>query len=146
MKKLIFLIILIAIFAYSKHRSQFGSISNINDTSVKSIDVGNGFVRAYMPDGANPNEALVLTPINCTAEEVMMGKKLEEDIKAAGVPARRADGFNISVNNNTDNQKTMINKSVELFQSGAAPLVFINGYGKSRPTVGEVLTVYKLTK
>ena len=135
--------VLIAIFAYSKYGSKLGDTAS---NSEKSIDVGHGFVRAYMPDGANPNEALVLTPINCTAEEVMMGRKLEEDLKSAGVSARRADGFNITLSNATDNQKTMMNKSVELFQSKSPPVVFLNGYAKARPTVDEVLAVYNLTK
>ena len=146
MKKLIFVIMLIAIFAYKKHGSQSDDSASINDVSENAIDVGHGFVRAYMPDGANPNEALVLTPINCTAEEVMMGKKLEEDLKSAGVPARRDDGFNITLSNATEKQKTMMNKSVELFQSNNPPIVFLNGYAKPRPTVDEVLAVYELTK
>lgn len=145
MKKLIFLAILIAIFAFYKDGSKPVNTAGSNDTSAENIDLGNGFVNVFMPDGSNPNEALVLTPIHCTSEEVAMGKKLEEDLKAAGVPVSRAENFDISVDNATEDQKAAINQSVELFKSDY-PIVFLNGYGKSRPTVAEVLEVYKLTK
>ena len=145
MKKLIFLVILIAIFAFYKQGHKSSDSAENNNTSAENIDVGHGFVKVFMPDGSNPNEALVLTPIHCTSEEVAMGKKLEEDLKAAGVPVSRAENFDISVDNATEDQKAAINQSVELFKSDS-PIVFLNGYGKSRPTVAEVLEVYKLTK
>ena len=145
MKKLILLAVLIAIFAFYKQGHKSSDSAENNNTSAENIDVGHGFVKVFMPDGSNPNVALVLTPIHCTSEEVAMGKKLEEDLKAAGVPVSRAENFDISVDNATEDQKIAINQSVELFKSDS-PIVFLNGYGKSRPTVAEVLEVYKLTK
>jgi hypothetical protein len=67
MKKLIFLAILIGIFVYQKHGSKSGSIAGNNNPSVAAIDVGHGFVSVFMPDGSSPNEAYVLSPINCTS-------------------------------------------------------------------------------
>jgi hypothetical protein len=146
MKKLIFLAILIGIFAYQKNGSKSGINTGDNNTSVAATDVGHGFVSVFMPNGSSPNQAYVLTPINCTSEEVAIGEKLAKDLEAAGILVTRSESFRVSVENATEEQNAAINRSTEVLNSGGPPIVFLNGYGKSRPTVGEVLAVYNLTK
>jgi hypothetical protein len=145
MKKIIFLAIFIGIFAYQKHASKSGNNPG-NNASVAAIDVGHGFVSVFMPNGSSPNEAYVLSPINCTSEEVAMGKKLADDLEAAGIAVTRSESFRVFVDNATDEQNAAMVRSTDVLNSGGPPIVFLNGYGKSRPTVDEVLAVYKLTK
>jgi hypothetical protein len=146
MKKLIFFAILIGIFVYQKQGSKSGNNAGNSNTSVAAIDVGHGFVSVFMPDGSSPNEAYVLSPINCTSAEVAIGNKLADDLEAAGISAKRSESFRVHVENATDEQNAAINKSTDLLNSGDPPIVFINGYGKARPSVDEVLAVYNQTK
>jgi hypothetical protein len=113
---------------------------------VATIDVGHGFVSIFMPNGSSPNEAYVLSPINCTSEEVAMGNKLADDLEAAGISAKRSESFRVNVENATEEQNASIGRTTEVLNSSDPPIVFINGYAKSRPTVDEVLAVYQLTK
>jgi hypothetical protein len=77
---------------------------------------------------------------------VAIGKKLADDLEAAGMSVTRSESFHASVQNATEEQNAAIARSSELLNSGEPPMVFLNGYGKSRPTVNDVLAVYNQTK
>jgi hypothetical protein len=105
----------------------------------------NGFQPVAMPSGAKENTVLVFAPLNCPHEDSQRANALAESLVRMGIPAVRSSSFSINVNNPTEEQNALLKRTAAIASSGI-PVVFINGMGKSRPTLDEVVAEYARTK
>lgn len=104
------------------------------------------FTAVAMPDGAKRDEVLIYTVLNCTKKEARTAERLEREINAAGISARRSNQFRLSVNQGSAQEQAAAQATAALLASSKWPVVFVNGRAKSQPTTQEVLAVVQLTR
>lgn len=102
-----------------------------------------GFVKVALPEGAVANEVLIVGP-NCNRPEGVRTRSLVSSLAKLNIPHRQTDSISFSSDSfSSDNGLGNMTQLNNLMQ-GEAPIVFINGKGKSNPAIDEVLTEYKL--
>ncbi len=98
-----------------------------------------------MPTGTPRDTVLVLAPPNCPSEQAQRAEALIRELTDIGIPVKRGSSFSFNIENPSQEQRTAVDRTVEVFQQGA-PAVFINGMGMSNPTTSQVVAVYRSTR
>ncbi len=138
------LALLALLFSFLAHVSydngQFRLSKSVLPELVKN---DNPFSAVLMPEGAKQNEVIIFAPLNCSSREAKMAERLEKELNAAGVPARRINNFSLSVGNMTQDQRVAVEETGNFLNASKPPVVLINGFGKSQPTTEEIVAMYK---
>ena len=91
------------------------------------------------PITGDNGSVLVVAQENCLKEEAVRSDRLAEELAKNGVRVRRVHMIEFS---GFDPQQYSIDRLNGLM-NGQLPIVFVNGRGKSNPSLGEVLAEYK---
>lgn len=141
MKKLVLFALVLAALVYADVVPLPAWVSSAQPMESNGLP----FTAVAMPDGAKRDEVLIFTVLNCTKKEARLAERLEREITAAGVPARRSSSLTLSVNQGSAQERAAAEATGRLITSSKSPLVFVNGYGKSQPTTQEVLAMVEKT-
>jgi hypothetical protein len=98
-----------------------------------------GFIELPSPSNASPGNVLVLAAENCPEEAAKRADALTEELRRNNIPVTRAHSTNFSFQN--PDPDTM--RRLDSVMRGDLPVVFINGKGKSNPTLDEVIAEYQ---
>jgi hypothetical protein len=104
-----------------------------------------GFIRVAMPDNAPNNSVIILAPVNCPSDAAQRADALAARLSNLGIPIVRSSSFSANIENPTDEQNTALRRAVSVLE-GEIPAVFLNGMGKSNPTIDEVTAEYERTR
>ncbi|MDE2420245.1 MAG: hypothetical protein KGO49_03560 [Gammaproteobacteria bacterium] len=99
----------------------------------------NGF--AYLPPalGQNASKVYVVTVEGCPSEDAQRANLLAKNLMQRGIPVQQIDNVSFSYSERPDD-KTM--QRMTSIMQGPIPIVFINGYAKSDPSLDEVIAEY----
>jgi len=102
----------------------------------------NGFVQVFMPDDAPENTVLVFAAANCPKEDAQRARRLLDELRTAGVPARLQSSYRLtSVPSEPDTERRL--QQLNAVMRGTIPAVLIGGMGKANPTADEVISEYR---
>lgn len=101
-------------------------------------EASRGFVPAAMPSGFRHGVVVVLAPENCPSEDAQRAASLASDLERKGIRVQRSSSFSAEATNPTAQQRERLNRSVAIL-NGPIPAVFVNGMGKSNPSVDDVV-------
>jgi hypothetical protein len=99
------------------------------------------FIPVAMPDDAIPNQVIIYAPLNCPSEATIRANALAAKLNQIGISVKRSDSFQYSRNNRSDGERASLVHSGELI-NGELPAVFINGRGKAKPSLEEVVAEF----
>lgn len=135
------LLIVVGLVGYGAHAWKTHS----NKAALAAMRSESGFLPVAMPDGARKNAVVILAPQNCPKEGARRADDLAEQLGRRGIAVVRSDSYNTSVTDPTAEQRASVERAVAVLK-GEVPAVFVNGMGKSNPTVDEVAAEYHRTK
>lgn len=115
----------------------------VAERGLLSASDTNGFVAVAMPDGAQPDTAIILAALNCPSAQAKRADAMAAQLNRMGIPNRRANNF--SVSHITREQVALIERT-NVVMTGEIPIVFINGMAKANPSIEEVVAEYRRIK
>lgn len=101
-----------------------------------------GFLPVGTPGQAAPGEVYILAPLNCPSSEAQRAEALAARLKELGIPTRRGSSFTLQASSPSEEERARLERVAHILR-GPAPAVFVNGMGKSDPTLEEVLAEYR---
>lgn len=101
-----------------------------------------GFVAVPMPDGAPPDEVIILTPQNCPSELAQRADALFRELRSEGIPVRRSSNYSVNIINPGDADRAALARFDDLARR-EGPIVPVRGYGKANPRAFEVESEYR---
>jgi len=110
--------------------------------AIRAMTDEYGFITFAPPNGGRVDEVLVAAAINCPGEAAVHADQLAQDLKDEGVAVRRISSFEFTASPDADPEEFV--KVHNRVMSQDAPMVFVNGKVKSKPSMGEVLAEYRL--
>ncbi|MBD8880249.1 hypothetical protein IHE49_07125 [Rhodanobacter sp. 7MK24] len=114
------------------------------DAPVQADADAQGFIPTDVPTGVEHGVVLVLAALNCPKDASQRADDMVERLRGMGIPAKRDDHLPVPRAIRMDQLDSF--KRANLVMSRGAPSVFINGMGKSNPTLHEVVAEYKQTQ
>ena len=102
----------------------------------------NGFIALPPLDNGNPKQVVVFAPENCPAEDSQRADAMAKDLARRGIPSQRSHDISFS---STD-PDPRIGQRLDALMKGDLPIVFVNGRGKSNPTLDQVAAEYSLIR
>ncbi len=105
----------------------------------------NGFIGVVMPAGVPGNSVVILAPVNCPSDAAQRADALAARLSDLGIPNVRGSSYSVNIDNPTREQDAAMKRAVSVLE-GEIPAVFLNGMGKSNPTVEEVVAEYERTQ
>lgn len=115
---------------WNRHQSQVEA-----QPAVQVADTG--FIPLPLPKIGSPGRVVVFAPDNCSREEGRKSDELVRELERQKIPHVRSNTAQFEAADPASFGK------LQGVMSGKAPIVFINGRGKSNPSLPEVLAEYQ---
>ena len=101
-----------------------------------------GFIPVSMPSQAKAGQVYILAPLNCPSAEARRADELAARLNQLGIPAQRGSGYSLQLSAPSEQERANVERATHILK-GPVPAVFVNGMGKSNPTLDEVLAEYR---
>lgn len=104
-----------------------------------------GFIPVSMPSQAPTGHVYILAPLNCPSPEARRADELAARLHQLGIPVKRGSGYSLQFGEPTEQAIADAKRTSHILE-GPIPAVFVNGMGKSNPTLEDVLAEYRRTQ
>lgn len=135
-------LIVAAVIGFSVH---WWKNQKADDHQTADSNSPSGFISVAMPSGTSDNTVVILAPANCPSDGAQRADALADELNRLNIPNVRSSSYASTLDNPSNEQIAKAERAVEILK-GEVPAVFINGMGKSNPSVAEVASEYKRTR
>lgn len=118
----------------------WGSVTN-DEPEINDL----GFTSIVMPDDAQENDIIIYIAPNCPSLIAQRGRSLFRELRRENIPVRKSSNYSVSSMNTSRAFKNKMKRTFEVMESGGV-VVLVGGYGKSDPTLEEVISQYQRNK
>lgn len=130
-------VILIAYGLYSNwDKLMGGSASKLNEL---------GFSAIVMPDDAKPDDVIIYTAPNCPSAIAQRGRTLFRELRKENIPVKKSSRYAVRSTDTSREFKNKMQRTFSILESGGVT-VLVGGYGKTDPTLDEVISQYQRNK
>ena len=145
--QLLKLVLAVAVLGYGYHAWHVhkNGDATLATTSARSAPGSSGFMPVAMPEGSSRNTVLILAPINCPSSDAKRADVLAESLTRRGIPNIRSSSYSLRIANPSEAEQANMKRAGDVL-GGGIPAVFVNGMGKSNPSIDEVAAEYARTR
>lgn len=129
-------VILVAYGFYSNWGKLMGGEPELNEL---------GFNTIVMPDDAQANDVIIYTAPNCPSDVAQRSRKLFRELRRENIPVKKSSNYSVSSINASREFKKKMQRTFKVLQSDGV-VVLVGGYGKTNPTLEEIIPQYKRNK
>ena len=103
-----------------------------------------GFVAVPMPDGADADTVLILTPQNCPSELAQRADSLFTALQREGIPVKRTSYYQVSIIEPSAQDREALAR-FDALNRLPGPIVLVRGHGSANPAAQAVIGEYSRT-